>query len=358
MQRTTVEKLADERSEPCVTISMNTHRTHPDNAQDSIVLKNHLKLARERIISAYGKRPVAALLERIATVEEGIDFNHGLDSLHIFLSNDTNEVIRSPWPLAADAVQVDEQFAIKPLIKALNRTEHYLVLLLSQSGVLLYHAMNDALVAEIKNEDFPFTKNLFYLTHPDKQSDGNQVDNMVREFLNGVDKAVCRVFNETAMHCVVVCTEDNYSRLMQVADKPSVYSSHVPVNYNDTSVHTILASAWEKVAEQQQQRRTDAIVEMQEAVGKGMVVTDLGEIFRAVNEGRGDLLITHDEYQQAVKMTGPDSFDLSDDVTLPGIVDDISDKIAWDVIAKKGRAIFTSQEEIKSLGDVVLKLRY
>lgn len=343
MQRNTVEKLAEERSEPCVSISMNTHRTHPDNAQDSIVLKNHLKAAKERIISSYGKRPVAALLERIATVEDGIDFNHGLDSLHIFLSNTTQEVIQSTWPIAIDTVQVDDQFAIKPLIKALNRTEHYLVLLLSQSGVLLYHAMNDALVAEIKNEDFPFT---------------NQVDNMVREFLNTVDKAVCKVFNETAMHCVVVCTEDNYSRLMQVADKPSVYSGHVPVNYNDTAVHTILSGAWEKVAEQQQQRRTDAIVEMQEAVGAGMVVTDLGEIFRAVNEGRGDLLITHDDYHQAVRMTGPDSFDLIEDASLPGVVDDISDKIAWDVIAKKGRAIFTNQEEIKSLGNLVLKLRY
>jgi hypothetical protein len=46
------------------------------------------------------------------------------------------------------------------------------------------------------------------------------------------------------------------------------------------------------------------------------------------------------------------------DVTLPGVIDDITSDIAWDVISKKGRAIFTTQEELKSLGDIALKVRY
>jgi hypothetical protein len=97
---------------------------------------------------------------------------------------------------------------------------------------------------------------------------------------------------------------------------------------------------------------------MQEAVGQGKVLTDLSDIFRAAKEGRGDLLIAHDEFHQAVRMTGEFSFDLVNDVTLPGVIDDITSDIAWEVISKKGRTIFTDQEEIKSLGDIVLKVRY
>jgi hypothetical protein len=73
----------------------------------------------------------------------------------------------------------------------------------------------------------------------------------------------------------------------------------------------------------QKQHRAEAIKEMQEAVGQGKVLTDLSEIFRAAKEGRGDLLITHDEFHQAVRMTGEFSFDLVNDVTLPGVIDDI-----------------------------------
>jgi hypothetical protein len=40
------------------------------------------------------------------------------------------------------------------------------------------------------------------------------------------------------------------------------------------------------------------------------------------------------------------------------VIGDITSDIAWNVISKKGRAIFTTQEELKSLGDIALKVRY
>jgi len=53
--------LANENSQPCVTISLNTHRTHPDNSQDDILLKNLLKEAEYRVLSEYGKRDVSVI---------------------------------------------------------------------------------------------------------------------------------------------------------------------------------------------------------------------------------------------------------------------------------------------------------
>ena len=358
MKREKLEKLAAEKSSPCVTISMNTHRTFPDNLEDIVELKNLLNEAHERVVNEFGKRPVIGLLEKIDNLEKEIDVNYNLDSLHIFLSNSTKEIVRSSWPALHNAVHVSENFAVKPIIKDFNRTIDYLILVLSQSGVPLFHAINDGIAGEIKNDDFPFAKNPHVLTDKDKLSDGKKVDNMVREFFNKIDKAVVRVFNKTDMKCVVICTEANYSHLMQVADIPSIYLGYASINYNNTANHTIANDAWQIVKEFQKQSRTIAIKEMQEAVGQGKVITDLSEILRAVKEGRGDLLITHDDYHQSVVMTGEYTFDLVNDVTLPNAIDDISSDIAWEVISKKGRAIFTSQEEIKSLGDIVLKVRY
>jgi hypothetical protein len=353
-----LERIAAEKNSPCVSISMNTHRTHPDNASDSIELKKLLKEAEERVTAEFGKRPVKDLLEKIEAVADEIDSNYNLDSLHIFLSNTTKEIIKSPWPVPQNSVHISDSFSIKPLIKLFNRTENYLILVLSQSGVKLLNAVNDSIADEVKNDDFPFSQNQHYITNSEKLSDAKKADNMVREFLNEVDKAVVKVHNLNDMKCVVICTEDNYSRLMQVADKPSVYCGHAHINYNDVSNKTIANQAWQIVNALQKQSRTDAINEMQEAVGKGNVITDLSEIYRAVKEGRGDLLITHDDFKQPVKMTGEFTFELVDDVTQADVIDDISSEIAWEVLSKKGRTIFTHQDEIKSLGDIVLKVRY
>lgn len=353
-----LERIAAEKNSPCVSISLNTHHTHPDNLLDVIALKKLLQEAEERVIAEFGKRQVKDLLEKIETIANEIDSNYNLSSLHIYLSNTTKEIIKSPWPIQKNAVHISNRFSLKPLIKLFNRTEIYLILLLSQSGVKLFKANNSEIIEEIKNDDFPISKNLHYLTHYDKLSDGKQVDNMVREFLNTIDKAVVKVNNETDMHCVVICTEDNYGRLMQVADFSSIYVGNVHINYNDVANKTIAADAWEIINVLQKQSRTDAIIEMQEAVGKGNVITDLSEIYRAVKEGRGDLLITHNNYQQAVKMNRDFTFDLVDDVTQTNVIDDISSEIAWEVISKKGRAIFTDQDEIKLLGNIALKVRY
>ena len=47
----TLQKLAAENNTPCVSISFNTHRTHPDNTHDAVMLKNLLKEAEERVIA-------------------------------------------------------------------------------------------------------------------------------------------------------------------------------------------------------------------------------------------------------------------------------------------------------------------
>jgi len=356
--REQLQKLAAEKSSPCVTISLNTHRTHPDNIKDEILLKNLLKEAENRVINEFGKRHVASLLEKIETINQEVDLNYNLDSLHIFLSNDTKEIVKSSWETHQNGVHISNSFAIRPLIKNYTRSENYLIMLASQSGVHLFEAVNSDITREIKNEHFPFPENKHYNTHADKGSDSKHLDNLVREFLNKVDKALVKVHNETELKCVVIATEDNYSRLQQVADKPSIYLGYAPVDYNNVTPHHIAKQSWELVKERQKQHRTEAISEMQEAVAQGKVLTDLQEIYQASMEGRGDLLIVHQDFSQTVVMKDERTFNLINDPTIPNAIDDITSTIAWEVISKKGRVIFTSQEEIKNLGQIVLKTRY
>lgn len=351
-------KLAGETNNPCLTISLNTHRTFPDNAPDRILLKNLCKEAEDRLTATFEKSAIAPLLEKLNQIPGDIDENYNLDSLHLFLSNSTREIIRSAWPTPEDKVTISNSFTIRPLIKEYNRSENYLVLLLSQSGVQLFEAINDTIVEEIINDDFPFEENTYFHTDSKKISDPKLVDNMVREYLNKVDKAVLKVYHETNLNIVTICTEDNYSRLMQIADKPFVYLGYANIDYNNTSNHQIASQTWEIIKEIQHNRRAEAITEMKEAISQGKVLTDLQEIYRAAKEGRGELLIVYKDFSQAVKMKDAFTFDLAEDTSHPEVIDDITSTIAWDIISKKGRALFTGQEEIKELGEIALKVRY
>lgn len=358
MIQTQLIRLATERSNPCVTISMNTHRTHPDNTVDVVGLRNLLNEARNRVVNEFGKREVSNLIKNIDNLENEININQNLESLHIFISNKTKEIIISTLPTQTNTVHVSNSFAIKPLIKVLNQTVDYFILLLSQSGVKLFYTINEAISEEIINTDFPFSQNPHYITDKNKLSDGKQVDNMVREFFNEVDKAMLKVYNTTGLNCIVICTEDNYSRLIQVAEKPNIYYGYTNINYNVTSENNLGIQAWNFVKKIHHKIIEDAIHEMLEALGQGKAITNLADIYQATKQGKGDLLIINNNFHQAVKMTGEFTFELVDDITQVDVIDDIINEIAWEVITKNGRVLFVEQEDINTLGNISLKIRY
>jgi hypothetical protein len=358
MQKEKFEKLASEKSNPSVTISMNTHRTHPENLQDAILLKRLCKETEERLLSKFGKREILPLLENLELIPMEIDTNYNLDSLHIFLSNETKEIMKSAWPAKEDSVQISDAFAIGSLIKSANSDFEYLIVLLSQNVFKIFVALNNAIVGEIENDNFSFNENTSSDTGRNNNSDPKSADNMISEYFNKVDKAVVKVFNQTDLNCVVICTDDNYSSLLKVADKPAIYKGHKSMDTNNQSSFQIAEQAWVIMQEQQGIREKEAIEEMKEAAGHGKTITDLRSIFKAVKEGRGDLLMASGKYSQAVKMTSEATFKLVDDATQPDVIDDITSVIAREVLSKKGRVVFTDLHEFTELGDIILKTRY
>jgi hypothetical protein len=353
-----INKLASERNDACVTISFNTHRTHPDNQQDTIKLKNLLKDAEGRLLQQFDKRSIQPLLENLQILSDKVDVNRHLDSAHIFVSNETLEVIRSPFRTPEDLVHISDSFTVRPLIRAYTRTESYMIMVLGQSGVHLYEAENDSIQHEITDHDFPFGENQIYTTDKAKKSDSKKMDDMVREYFNRVDKSLLHVFNDYGMNVVVVSTPENYEALMEVADRPSIYYGHVNIDYNNTAPHKLAADAWTLMQHIMKKGREEVIAEVQRAVGPGKVVTDLGEVYRAAKEGRGDTLIIHEDYAQPVFFHVDGTFDIVEDATTPGAVDDLVSDIAWEVIQKKGSVVFTRIEELANLGKIALKLRW
>ncbi len=357
--REQLERLALVRDNPCVTISLNSHRTHPDNVQDGILLKNLCTEAENRLLVEFDKRQILPLVERIKALPKKVDVNYNLESLHLFVSTDVEEIVRLPIHISENGVHIAESFALRPLFKALNRIGEYLIAIVGQSGVHVYRALNDAILEEVRNGEFPYPPMSNYEVDKEKLSDPKRLDNLVREYLNGMDKALNRLHNQTGLRIVVVATEDNHSRLMQVADRKVIYyDGFVHINYNQLAPHKIAADTWAFMQPIQRQERTKAIEEVLEAVKEGKVITDWQEIYRAAKEGRGDLLIVHERFKLPARLTGEFSFEPVEDPTQPDVVDDLTGDIAWEVYSKKGRVVFTEQDAIRQLGDIALKVRY
>lgn len=355
-----IEKLASHSENPSVTISLNTHRTHPENQQDEIVFKNLIKEAIERVEEELGKRPAQEVLDKLNHIQEKIDFEHNLESLHVFISASQEEVVKSVWKVKENVVTVDDSFALRQLIKALNRSQQYLILLLAQDGTHLFNALNDSVVSEVRNHVFPFGENPNKIDFNIRKSDSDYVDSQIHEHYRDIDKALVQYMQDHnhEVPVVVISTRENFDHLMHVATKPKIYVGHDDKDYNAKAPHHIADQAWEIIKKRQQENRKTAIGEMKEAVSKGKVMTDLQEIYQAAIDGRGELLIVNQDYEQPVRMLDERNFERVQDAKEQGVLDDVVSNIAWNVMSKKGKVFFTSQEELDTLGKIVLKARY
>lgn len=220
----------------------------------------------------------------------------------------------------------------------------------------MYHALNDQVIDEYKQGKFPFGANPHYTTVHVELSDSKHLDDLIREYFNTVDKELVKACRQTGLKCLVIATEDNYSRLQQVADDPSIYLGFCAINYDQTKPHELAWLTWPAIQKLQQERWKLAILTMKEAVGLKEVYTDLNDIYTFAKEGRGDILIARDDYIQPVKIES--SGQLSPASKADADIEDIASYVAWEVFSKGGQVYFTRQDEINDLGSLVLKTRY
>lgn len=352
-----LQQLSIEKGYPCVTISLATHRTFPDNNADSIALKNLVNETTNRLLKEFDKRDIGPLLDGLQQMEKKIDHAYNSDGLYIFVSKNVNTYIRTIWPPTENRADIDDKFALRDIIKAFNRSADYLILYLEQARAHLYEALNGRFEHEVRDHGFPFPANPYYSTDRLKGSDPKQLDTYIREYFNIIDKTVNKVCAGTNLPVIVATTRENFDLLKQVADKPSIYTGHFSTNHHHDQLQQLAAEAWELVKQNQHSTRAAAIDEMMQAVNAGKVVTDLQEIWRAAGEGRGDLLITHNDYREPASVVN-NLLEVNEDARTPGVTDDIVNDIVWEVISKNGRVYFTSQAELEQLGPIALKVRY
>lgn len=342
-----LKELKDIIAESCVTIILNTHRTHPDNKRDSLTLKNLIKEAEERLFADEHKRDAQKIVQRILDVESKIDHNYNLDSLILFVNEDIAEFTRLPIAVE-DRVIIDNTFSTRDLVRALHVETNYYVLLLSQQKVRLIEAFNDKVVAEV-SKPFPIENTQFYSTSGAERANANRKGNLLAEFYNRVDKEVNKIRKNNPLQ-VLICTEEgNYNEYLAIADqKHSIYDTFLNKNRIEEKAHHIIPEAWKIVKENTLEKNNARKAELQKAVSAGNFLSDINQIWQALLKGRIQTLFIEQGLFQPGIMSGDRITLVSDDRrNEKDIVDDIYDEMIEANMNYGGDVVFLPKGELQ-----------
>ncbi len=351
-----LNKVKNIHQEACVSIILNTHRTKPDNQKDEINLKNLVKETENRLIENYDKRFVLSVMGNVNKVVASINHNLNMESLVIYANSDFTEFTRLPVKVE-DRVIIDNTFATRDLIRAMHSESAYYVLVISKQQARLIEAFGDKVVEELAGE-FPITSSL-YTTDKAKLSTNKGQDNLTEEFFNRVDKQVLTTIKEHSLPILLATEIRNFSHYQKIADDKEFIIGYINGNRDNETAQKIISDAWEVMKVLTKDKNSSRIAELKNAVFQGKFLSDLSDIWKAIQHGKGKtLFVKQDYFQPVILEENTISIVDSSSHNEPNYIDDVIDEMIEFNMAFGGDIVFVEGDELKKFNGLALLTRY
>lgn len=268
-----VRRLQQHKGYPSITITLPTHRTSPDNRQDPIRLKNLVTEVTQRLAVEFAKREVDDLLLSLDRLVRGIDFQHTLDGLALFVSRETSVAVQLPFRLKQRTV-IDETFATRDLVYGLNHAARFWALTLSEEPTRLFEGRHETL-SEVVNGEFPMTHEGPGGEEPLPGGFGIKKsairDERHRQFFRGVDSALKTFMADDPLPLIVVGVDRYLSFFREVSSHRNDIIGTVAGSHDKTPAHELAKLVWPLMEDYLRQRSRDALAQLEKAVGERSV---------------------------------------------------------------------------------------
>ncbi len=269
---------------PAVTICAPTHRMAPENKQDALNLKNLIVEVEKELCKRLDKKQVPLIVDNLKKAHDLIDYSRNLDSMLVF----GNEKFVAVTTLAIDSqpgFTIGKHFDIRPLLKARQQTRRYYILAISKKEIRLIEALNDRLIKEIDNEDFPFINDEYYTTDKEKLAQDIFVDNLIKEFFNVSDKRFKKYLNANHLPVVLAGDVKMMAYYVEKMDDDRLLIGRKHGNYIQMPIHEIISQIYPVVQDFNRRRDADYMDQINNARSANRLVLDYDEINRLTMQG-------------------------------------------------------------------------
>lgn len=339
-----------------ISILAPTHRHAPENQADPILVKNLANEAKTRLLELVDKREAALTLSNLEKAIDFINWENLLDGVAIYVNGVGYWAYDLPFSPKPAAI-VEDNFAVRELVRALNRSYRYRVLALSESPTRLFLGDRERLV-EIRSgfplvHDGPGGKEGLPTDYGQRTSEVR--DENHRQFFRKVEIALKEVVKDDPTPLFITGVDRYVSFWNEVAPqfKPAgvINGSFDYMKSAELSSHV-----WPVVEEYFQKERLAVIERIEKAIAAHHFAGGIPEVFEAAIEGRIDLLIAPEDELITAWLNDEKTQVVADGngVEIPDIVDETVER----VLDTGGKILFLPAAEIEKYGKLAAILRY
>ena len=217
-----------------MTILTPTQRHLPGNAEDPIRLRDLVDEATRRLEDELGKRGAGDVVGGIRDAVASVDWIHPADGLAIFVALGESHVFQLPFAVPA-RVAVDPRFMTRDLVRGIERSPRYRMLVLGEQPTRLFAGRGTTL-REHTADGFPVALDRVRgepAGHQDFPEHNARSEAEHKAFFRDVDQALKVVADADPMPLVVTGAERDLAFFDEVTAHGSSIVGRVHGNYEN-----------------------------------------------------------------------------------------------------------------------------
>jgi hypothetical protein len=375
-----VHELLTLKEAPCISLFMPTHRTHPDNIQDTIRYENLVKQGKASLQKNHPTAEIQKLLKPLEALARDTEFwNNSSDGLGVLRSTGIFKVVRLQIPVK-ELVIVADNFHTKPLRHHLQSADRYQVLTISMDTARLFEGNRHSLFEIELPDGFPKTikdalgvelteKHLTVASfggvggksgnmHHGHGGKKDQVDDDTKRFFRIVAGAVNDDYSKpSGLPLLLAALPEHHYHFNLVNKNLFVLPKGIEIDPQSVSVEKLANLSWEVMQPVYLKKLETLAEKFNQAKSDGLGSDIIEEVIEAAEGGRVDTLFIEEHRIIAKRLRNINGTYKVMDVTQPKL-DDLLDDIGKLVSKKGGNILFLPKEIMPGKTGLAAILRY
>ncbi len=335
-------------------------------AQVRLRLRHLAANAADRLRQEVGPIEAGALADRLSAAIERVELTEGQQAVAVYVS-DRTALVALPVRVR-ERVVVDDTFATRDLVRALQRSPRYRVAMLGPKRTRLYEGTGLGLT-EVDDKPFAIAATgagepasvrvatrgrVSREVHRDRGG-RTGIDRFIRAF----DDALDPYLRDDPLPLVLVGTEPRLGAVSSRSRHRQLIAGTVRGAHDFPDRDALSRLVWPTVDTMLRRQTADAVGELERSGGGSRYASGVGDVWMLANQGRGDLLLVEEGFEYPARVdpvTGQAVF--AEDRDAPGVVDDLIDEVIESVLAKRGRCHIVPDGHLAGHDRIAIKLRY
>lgn len=309
-----LKKLIDKKTEPAISIFIPTFRKGREIRQNSIYLKNAIKIAEELLEKqGYQKEKGEEVLQPLKElIEDTIFWENQAEGLAIFSSPGFFKYYSLPITFQ-ETVLVNQTFHIKPLLPLFTENGQFFVLALSEKMVKMYECskysysevelenvpenIEEALGHEVSNTTLQFhsgvgqgRRDASPIYHGQGSMKDQEKDRLFRYF-KALDKSLHKILNNRKRPLILAAVDYYLPLFKEASSYKNISDKSVEGNPEECKKDELHKKAWTIIEPYFKNQGKEVISKYKELNGLNQASNNLKDIILAAFEGRLDKLI-------------------------------------------------------------------